>query len=177
VGIKEPEDIMNLILTRGGVLMMKAIITALILVLVGLPVMAEENETVAECSGVNCFDSLFSVESDTGTALTINMYTSQHDFVLSPETGEITLDGKPIEKLSHEEIRDSLKIIAQEMVRNNDESRYLYRQNYGVSVDIEAYESCSKRLEICSKGLDDAIEGFERINNMLSGKKTKGKKK
>ena len=32
-----------------------------------------------------------------------------------PETGEITLDGKPIEKLSHEEIRDSLKIIAQEI--------------------------------------------------------------
>ena len=108
---------MNLILTRGGVLMMKAIIIALILVLVGLPVMAEENETVAECSGVNCFDSLFSVESDTGTAPTINMYTLQHSFVLNPETGEITLDGKPIEKLSHEEIRDSLKIIAQEMIK------------------------------------------------------------
>jgi len=155
---------MNLILTRGGVLMMKAIIIALILVLVGLPVMAEENETVAECSGANCFVSLFSVESDAGTSPTINMYTSQHTFVLNPETGEITLDNKPIEKLSHEEIRDSLKIIAQEMIKGNRHDTYLSRQTEYL---LDAYERCSDRLEICVEGLDKGIKGLKDCDAQL----------
>ena len=162
---------------------MKIIITTLILVLISLPVIAAEDETVAECSGANCFVSLFSVESDTRTAPAISMHAPQHPFVLNPETGEITVDGKPIEKLSHEEIRDSLKIIAQEIVRNN-ESRYLYRQTEYLLMELEG---CYLKLEMCKGGLDIGIQGlkdcgtgFKKVQKGLNDMKkvlTKGKKK
>jgi hypothetical protein len=146
---------------------MITIIAALIFIIISVPGMAENN-LVAECSGANCFVSLLesTAGDDTTSATSVMMFSSSHNhlFVLNPETGEITLDNKPIEKLSHEEIRDSLKIIAQEMIKGNRHDTYLSRQTEYL---LDAYERCSDRLEICVEGLDKGIKGLKDCDAQL----------
>ena len=149
---------------------MITIIAALIFIIISVPGMAENN-LVAECSGANCFVSLLesTAGDDTTSATSVMMFSSSHNhlFVLNPETGEITVDGKPIEKLSHEEIRDSLKIIAQEMVQQTQrrhKDTYLYRQTDYL---LGALESCESRLKICVEGLDKGIKGLKDCDAQL----------
>jgi hypothetical protein len=63
-----------------------------------------------------------------------------HNFILYPDTGEITLDGKQIQELSSQEIKDILKEIAKSLLASSNESWYSRQTDYL----LEALEQCNK---------------------------------